>query len=258
MAIIRVKKTKDYTVMSNYHFREKKLSLKAKGLLSLILSLPENWDYSAEGLATLSKDGRDGVKAGLKELEKFGFLERKQMYDKAGKFSGHEYIVYEKPNTENPLTENPPTDKPPTEKPLTENPTQLNTKESSTYELSTKESNTNIDYQRIANMYNETCVSFPNLRKLSDKRKDNIKTLFKKGFEYSHFEELFKNAEASSFLKGVNDRNWSATFDWLINENNMIKVLEGNYTDKPKKPGKPQDKDINNPFLRRLREKGEI
>ena len=71
---MRVHKTANFTVMSNYHFREKKMSLKAKGLLSLMLSLPEDWDYSVAGLTTLSKDGKDGVMTALAELEKFGYL----------------------------------------------------------------------------------------------------------------------------------------------------------------------------------------
>lgn len=89
------------------------------------------------------------------------------------------------------------------------------------------------DYQLIADMYNDTCVSFPRLKTLSDSRKEAIKAkLIVYGVE--DFKKLFEKAEASNFLKGSNDRNWSANFDWLIKDNNMAKVLEGNYDNKPK------------------------
>ena len=74
MSVVRVHKTKNFTVMSNYHFKEKEMSLKAKGLLSLMLSLPDSWNYSVSGLVKLSKDGKDGVMSALSELEKFGYF----------------------------------------------------------------------------------------------------------------------------------------------------------------------------------------
>lgn len=90
----------------------------------------------------------------------------------------------------------------------------------------------NIDYQRIVDMYNTTCVSFPKLKILSDSRKKTIKARFKTGYTYEDFQTLFNKAENSSFLKGANNRNWSATFDWLIKDGNIAKVLEGNYDEK--------------------------
>lgn len=126
--VIRINKTKNYTVMSNYHLHEKDMSLKAKGLLSLMLSLPDDWDYSIDGLIKLSKDGKDSVTAAIIELEKFGYLVRTQAKDKSGRFSGYDYDVYENPMTGEPLTENPPT----------ENPTQLNTNNQNNKEQNTK------------------------------------------------------------------------------------------------------------------------
>lgn len=128
MAVIRVNKTGDYTVMSNTHFKEKEMSLKAKGLLSLMLSLPDNWDYSIAGLVSLSKDGKDSVMNALAELEEFGYLARTRMTDKQGRFAGYEYDIFENPQAEKPCAENP----------NTENPQQLNTKKSSTKKSSTK------------------------------------------------------------------------------------------------------------------------
>ena len=87
------------------------------------------------------------------------------------------------------------------------------------------------NYQRIADLYNETCVSFPRLQKLSDARKKAIKARLRQ-YSMEDFERLFQMAEASSFLKGQNTRNWSASFDWLIKDANMAKVLDGNYQDR--------------------------
>ena len=88
-----------------------------------------------------------------------------------------------------------------------------------------------INYQQIADMYNETCVSFPRLTKLSDSRKKAIKARLKQ-YSIEDFQKLFEMAEESSFLKGQNNRDWAANFDWMIKDSNMAKVLDGNYTDK--------------------------
>lgn len=105
MSIIRVNKTKNFTVMSNYHFKEKSMSLKSKGLLSLMLSLPEDWNYSLSGLVSLSKDGKDSVMAALAELEKFGYLTRTRTTNSKGQFSGVEYDIYEQPQEKKPVAE---------------------------------------------------------------------------------------------------------------------------------------------------------
>lgn len=142
MSVIRVEKTSNYTVMANYHFKEKGLSLKAKGIMSLMLSLPEDWDYTVAGLATLSKDGIESVRSALRELEKFHYLTMEQTKDTAGKFSSTNYVLHEKPFTKNPITGNPITGKP-----ISEKRTQLNTKELSTKESSTNPSSTKDIYK---------------------------------------------------------------------------------------------------------------
>lgn len=134
--VIRVNRTNNYTVMSKYHLKEKEMSLKAKGLLSLMLSLPDDWDYSIDGLVTLSKDGKDSVMNALIELEKFRYLKRTKLTNEKGQFAGYDYDIYEKPYTENPQME-----KPYSENPNTENPPQLNTNKLNTYELNTNELN---------------------------------------------------------------------------------------------------------------------
>ena len=124
--VFRVNKTRNYTIMANHHLRNRELSLKGKGLLSLMLSLPDEWDYSALGLASLVPDGRDGVQAALKELEKHGYLSRTKTRDQYGKITGVIYDIYETPCFQ------PETDFPKTAKPNTANPTQLITKELNT------------------------------------------------------------------------------------------------------------------------------
>ena len=126
MSVVRVHKNANFTVMSNYHFKEKKMSLKAKGLLSLMLSLPDDWDYSIAGLATLSKDGKDSIMSALGELEKFGYLARKRLTNDKGQFAGVEYNIFESPQ-EKPIAEKPNQDSSNEENSNSENPTQLNT-----------------------------------------------------------------------------------------------------------------------------------
>lgn len=134
MAVIRVNKTVDYTVISNTHFKEKEMSLKAKGLLSLMLSLPDDWDYSIAGLTVLSKDGKDSVMNALAELEEFKYLKRTKLIDEKGRFAGYDYDIYEKPYEDKPQEEKPYAENPNTEKPL-----QLNTNKSITNQSNTKE-----------------------------------------------------------------------------------------------------------------------
>ena len=92
-----------------------------------------------------------------------------------------------------------------------------------------------VDYELIARMYNDTCVSFPRIEKLSDARKKAIKARLNT-YSIEDFKLLFEKAEASDFLKGANNRNWSATFDWLIKDSNFAKVLDGNYDNRTSKP----------------------
>lgn len=124
MAVFRINKTANYTVLSNYHFKEKKMSLKAKGLLSLMLSLPDSWNYTIAGLVSLSKDGKDSIMSALGELEDFRYLERRRTTDEKGRFTGIEYLIYESPQ---PIAENPISDIQNAEKAISENPPQLNT-----------------------------------------------------------------------------------------------------------------------------------
>ena len=132
MAVFRVQKTQNYTIMSNHHLRNKALSLKAKGLLSLMLSLPEDWDYTTRGLASICKEGVDSVCATVRELEAAGYIIRRRIRDKNGQMRGMEYTVLEQPQPpeqDEPSCAQPKQAEPKREKPVQENPAQLNTKE---------------------------------------------------------------------------------------------------------------------------------
>lgn len=143
MAVFRVEKTKGYTVMSNHHLRNPDLTLKAKGLLSQMLSLPENWDYTLKGLSSINRESIDAIRTAVWELEKAGYITRRQGRDEQGKMTAIEYTIFElpqppgleNPTTANPVLENPIPDKPTAENPVSENPMQLN-KELSSKELS--------------------------------------------------------------------------------------------------------------------------
>ena len=124
MAVFRVEKNRGYTVMSNHHLRNPDLSLKAKGLLSQMLSLPENWDYTLKGLSSINKESIDAIRTAVWELEKARYITRRQGRDDKGKMTAIEYTIYEQPQS--PVLENPMSDNPTTENPVSENPTQLN------------------------------------------------------------------------------------------------------------------------------------
>lgn len=135
MAVFRVERNTGYTVMSNHHLRNKELTLKAKGLLSQMLSLPEDWDYTLAGLSHINREKIDAIREAVRELERAGYIVRSRERDAKGRLRGADYVIYEQPQLpptpdlptlENPMLENPTQEKPTLEKPTQENPMQLN------------------------------------------------------------------------------------------------------------------------------------
>lgn len=185
MGVIRVNKTKNYTVMSNYHFKDKNLSLKAKGLLSEMLSLPDDWDYSIEGLASINKEGVKAIRNMLQELEDAGYLKRTRVRDESGRFA-YIYDIFEQPQKEEKIVDNSlPHAQNGNAVPYTpfghavqghaEKGRQLNTKELNTKELNTKNNKKerkNTTYNVIMDTMNldpklkETLIEFIKMRKL--------------------------------------------------------------------------------------------
>ncbi len=196
MGVIRVNKNKDYTTMSNYHFKDKELSLRAKGLLSQMLSLPEDWDYSIEGLASLNKEGVKAIRSTLQELEDRGYLIRTRVNDEKGHFA-YVYDIFEKPQTEDlPYYPQGHAVQGHAVQGHTLKDRQLNTKELNTKELNTKD----IKKERKSSSYNEildslvtdpklkeVMIEFIKMRKLSKKPPTDhaLELLIKKLYQLS-------------------------------------------------------------------------
>ena len=204
MAVFRVEKNKNYTVMSNYHLKDKSLTLKAKGLLSLILSLPEEWNYTTRGLAAICREGVDCIGAALKELENAGYIERNRLRDERGRITDTEYVIYEfpqsypqgggenslntgKPDTPSPHTASPCTENPYMEKPDTGNPAQLNTNINKFQrELNTDSLNPNQSIPPVREGYPQPPVKNP-MDRIDEIEKFNIyRELIYENIEYEH------------------------------------------------------------------------
>ena len=187
MAVFRIERTRDYTVMSNHHLRNGKLSLKAKGLLSMMLSLPEDWNYTTRGLAAICKEGVDAIGGALRELETAGYIVRYQLRDRQGRISDTEYVIYEQPQPKNPDTPQPDTASPDTEnpdmvKPDTEKPAELNIEKSNTQKSITHGSSTD------SIPFRETAAAGPPERKGRDAMSvteiENYRELILENIEY--------------------------------------------------------------------------
>ena len=228
MAIIRVQHTKDYTVMANFHLRDRNLSLKAKGVMSFMLSLPDTWDFSMEGLAICSKDGVDSVRSALKELEDSGYLVRSRARDEKGKVGKAIYDLYEKPALEKPILENPIQDKPILDKPILEKQAQINTNEINTNELNTKidivpeQKQEPIPYAEIITYFNKVAGTHYLLR--GKEIKKFIKARWNDGFRLEDFKTVldkkagqWKNdAKMSKYLRF--ETLFSNKFESYLNE----------------------------------------
>lgn len=194
MAVFRVERTGDYTVMSNFHLKDKRLSLKAKGLLSQMLSLPDDWDYTLSGLSYINRESKDAIRSAVNELETAGYIRRRQTTDASGKFAANEYTIFERPiegepMLDKPSSENPITVNPSAINPLPENPTQLNTKKSNTQKQNTHGSNTD------SIPFRETTAGKPPERKgreaMSMVEMQNYRELILENIEYDHLRRQF-------------------------------------------------------------------
>lgn len=238
MSVIRVQKNKNYTVMSNVHLRDKRLSLKAKGLLSMILALPDDWTYSVNGLVSICKENETAVKTALSELKECGYLrvtKLKPNETESGRFE-YVYDIFEEPQEEESQAE----EKQGIENLCLENTALYkDTEKSNIKVLNTDRLNT--DSQRIVNLYHEHCPSLPKIVKLTDVRKKAIRTRLKTYTE-DDLVTAFDKAEASDFLRKGSGTWNGASFDWIMNPRNIVKILEGNYDNRPHN-GKEQELD---------------
>ena len=189
MAVFRIEKTRDYTVMSNHHLRNAGLSLKSKGLLSMMLSLPEDWNYTTRGLAKICKEGVDAIGGALRELESAGYIVRHQMRDRQGRICDTEYVIYEQPQPKAPDTPQPDTASPDTENPYlddpdTEKPAELNIEKSKTQKQTTDVSSTD------SIPFREFAAARPPERKgrdaMSAEEMQSYRELILENIEYDH------------------------------------------------------------------------
>ena len=189
MAVFRIERTRDYTVMSNHHLRDKALSLKSKGLLSMMLSLPEDWNYTTRGLAKICKEGVDAIGGALRELEAAGYIVRHQMRDRQGRISDTEYVIYEQPqpkasDTPQPDTASPDTENPYLDSPDTEKPAELNIEKSKTQKSNTQGASTD------SIPFRETAAARPPERKgrdaMSVEEMQSYRDLVLENIEYDH------------------------------------------------------------------------
>ena len=199
MAVFRIERTRDYTVMSNHHLRNEKLSLKAKGLLSMMLSLPDDWNYTTRGLAKICKEGVDAIGNALRELETAGYIVRHQLRDRQGRISDTEYVIYEQPQPRQPETPGPDTDVPDTaspdtenpylDKPDTEKPAELNIEKSNTQKSITHGSSTD------SIPFRETAAARPPERKGRDAMSvteiENYRELILENIEYDCLKQRY-------------------------------------------------------------------
>lgn len=207
MAVFRVERNKGYTVMSNHHLRNKELSLKAKGLLSQMLSLPEDWDYTLKGLSLINREKIDAIREAIKELERAGYIVRSRERDEKGRLRGADYVIFEQPQPptpdlptlENPTLDNPTQEKPTLEKPTLENPTQLN-KDIQRTDLPKKEkSNTDLSSNH------SIPILSPNPSPLREETAEPERKGTEAADAYSVYEEIIKdNIEYEHFIKHTN------------------------------------------------------
>ena len=191
MAVFRVERTGDYTVMSNFHLKDKRLSLKAKGLLSQMLSLPDDWDYTLSGLSYINRESKDAIRSAVNELETAGYIRRRQTTDASGKFAANEYTIFERPiegepMLDKPLSENPITVNPSAVNPLPENPTQLNTKKSSNQGLNTDLSNTEVSNPIQSNPYEDELQAADGMGTDTRSSREIYREIILENIEYRH------------------------------------------------------------------------
>ena len=256
MAVFKVNKTSNYTVISNYHLKEKKMSLKAKGLLTLMLSLPEDWDFSINGLVSICKESESAIKAALKELKVFGYLKIEMIKPNKSKSKKIEYVynIFEKPLEKNKRQQvkKQQVENQPTENQSSENQGQLNTNRSNTKDddvnkdintqkenSTTKKSETNNEHQTFVMNLAKTEMSKLCKNQITTDtalitHRNKIQSLYR-FLGKEKFLETFEKIQESTYLK-EQSRNAGQFFNWLFSskKENFLSVFNDVYIDKDK------------------------
>ena len=222
MAVFRIEKTRDYTVMANHHLRNTKLSLKAKGLLSLMLSLPEDWDYTTKGLAKICKDGVDSICSTVNELEEHGYVIRERIRNAKGQLTDIQYTILEqpkppqpgqgKPKQENPVLDSPVLGTPKQEEPEQGNPAQLNTKKSSNQGLNTDLSNTEVSNPIQSNPYEDELQAADGMGTDTRSSREIYREIILENIEYRHLVQnnQIDRERLDELVELIVDTVWSA------------------------------------------------
>lgn len=230
MAIYRVEKNKNYVVLNRTALNDERLSWKAKGIIAYMLSMPDDWKFYIEEIASHAKDGVDSLRSGIKELSKYGYVKRFPIRDeKTQKIIEWETVIYEspqskKPDREIPHMEKPYMENPQVEKPLMEKPTLLSIDELNTDELSIEELSIDIPYVEIINYLND--VADKNFRSTTKKTKDLIKARWNEGFRLDDFKKVIDNKvrdwkhdpHMNKYLRP--ETLFGTKFESYLNENN--------------------------------------
>jgi len=248
VAVFKVNKNNNYTVISNTHLKERKMTLKAKGLLTLMLSLPPDWDYSIEGLISICVEGERAINSTLNELKEFGYLRIEKLPPRKGK-NQFEYIynIYEKPlKKEERQLKNVEVQNVKLQSEAVQNQGQLNTNTLSTKELNTKLLNT---YSLFMEKWNELAkeCELSLIKSFTENRRKKLFELLEKFTQEEILETMFKIKNINFLLGRTDKSNWKISFDDFLNEEKFIKILEGAYYDEVKSTGRKQDKKIAKP-----------
>ena len=243
MAVFKVNKNNNYTVISNTHLKERKMTLKAKGLLTLMLSLPPDWDYSIEGLISICVEGERAINSTLNELKEFGYLRIEKLPPRKGK-NQFEYIynIYEKPlkkeerQLKNVEVQNVGLQNVKLQSEAVHNQGQLNTKLLNTYSLFMEKWN---------ELAKECELSL--IKSFTENRRKKLSELLEKFTQEEILETMFKIKNINFLLGRTDKSNWKISFDDFLNEEKFIKILEGAYYDEVKSTGRKQDKKIAKP-----------
>ena len=240
MAVYKVVKERNYTVVDNGFINDPNLSWKAKGIMLYFLSLPEDWKIHLDEIKNHATDGISSLKAGVKELTEQGYTKRQPVRDENGAFVEWETLIFERKHGENvensPLDENPLVENPLVENPLVENRTLLNTNKTKySYKPNTKSNNLRGDEdfkKKVISEWNSLDKNIPKIKTLNSST-DRYKMLKARINEHGLDKvlEAIRSIGNSQFLQGYR-ASFVITFDWFIRPNNFVKVLEGNYTDK--------------------------
>ena len=227
MSVFRIEKNKNYTVMSNHHLRDNELSLKAKGLLSQMLSLPENWDYTLAGLSRINKESVGAIRTAVWELEKAGYITRRQGRDSKGKMTAIEYTIYEQPQ---PMTSPPTSDNPILENPMSKNPTT----DKSTSEIPTSENSTQLNKDKTnKEKLNTDLIKYPSINQREQAQEIRWITVYEKAV-------VTEEAADVKSLSGVTNNDGKVVFpplsEDITDDNGSSDITE-------EKPGKGEDTD---------------